>query len=145
MVQHNPSNDYSTYLEEEKTGKEHPLFRIDDPEHRPEVVFMHHNIIKLSPVEMMIWIGKAENKKSRMWGDRQSTIDRFKVDLEKNVWENVLWVACQWGDSLVNWNEGVCEGLMEHWAGIVAREAEEDVRKLFGVNKNSVVIENKEE
>ncbi|APA08959.1 hypothetical protein SS1G_02803 [Sclerotinia sclerotiorum 1980 UF-70] len=145
MVQHNPSNDYSTYLQEEKTGKEHPLFRIDDPEHRPEVVFMHHNIIKLSPVEMMIWIGKAENKKSRMWGDRQSTIDRFKVDLEKNVWENVLWVACQWGDSLVNWNEGVCEGLMEHWAGIVAREAEEDVRKLFGVNKNSVVIENKEE
>ncbi|CAD6445945.1 74bfba49-9e62-4ca1-9fdd-22ac9a6975cd [Sclerotinia trifoliorum] len=145
MVQHNPSDDYSTYLQEEKKGEDHPLFRIDDPKHRPEVVFMHHNIIKLSPVEMMIWIGKAENKKSRMWGDRQSTIDRFKVDLEKKVWENVLWVACQWGDSLVNWDEGVCEGLMEHWAGVMSREAEEDVRKLFGVNKHTLGEENKEE
>ncbi|KAJ8059079.1 hypothetical protein OCU04_012055 [Sclerotinia nivalis] len=145
MVQHNPSDDYSTYLQEKKKGKEHPLFRKEDPEHRPEVVFMHHNIIKLSPVEMMTWIGKAENKKSRMWGDKQSTIERFKVDLEKNVWENVLWVACQWGDSLVNWNKGVCEGLMEHWGGIVAKEAEEDARKLFGVNKHMAGMENKEE
>lgn len=141
MMQHNPIDDYSTYLQEEKEKKEHPLYRKDET---AEVVFMHHNLIKLSPVEMVDWI--AENQGSRMWGDKENTMNRFKgEDLERSVWEALLWVGCEYGDSLVNWNEGVCEGLMAHWAGIVAKEAEEEVRKFFGVNRHVIEMEKKDD
>ncbi|KAI9642367.1 mannosyltransferase [Ciborinia camelliae] len=134
MMQHNPEDDYSTYLREEKEKKEHPLYRKEDT---AEVVFMHHNLIKLSPVEMMDWI--KENKGSRMWGDKASTLNKFQGrDLEKDIWEEVLWVGCDYGDSLVHWNQEVCEGLMGHWAGIMATEAEAEVRMMFGVNKHMV-------
>ncbi|CCD56913.1 hypothetical protein QC760_003965 [Botrytis cinerea] len=141
MMQHNPSDDYSTYLQEEKEKKEHPVWRKDVD---AEVVFMHHNLIKLSPVEMISWI--AKNKGSRMWGNKESTMKTFKgQDLEKTVWEELLWVGCQGGESLVNWTEEVCEGLMGHWGGIVAREAEEEIRKMFGVNKQAATKDKKEE
>ncbi|THV51591.1 hypothetical protein BGAL_0105g00050 [Botrytis galanthina] len=141
MMQHNPSDDYSEYLREETEQKEHPVYRKDKD---AEIVFMHHNLIKLSPVEMIDWI--AKNKGSRMWGNKESTMKTFKGhDLEKTTWEEVLWVGCQYGESLVNWTEDVCEGLMVHWGGIVAREAEEEVRKMFRVNKQAATKEKKEE
>lgn len=136
MLQHNPQDDYSTYLQEEKEQKQHPLYRKDE---NAEAVFMHHNLVKLSPVEMVDWT-KA-NKGSRMWGDKASTIDRFKVDFEKSVWEELLWVACDYGDSLVNWNEDICASLMDHWGNILAKEALEELRSAFGVNKHRVAVE----
>ncbi|KAA8570206.1 hypothetical protein EYC84_002525 [Monilinia fructicola] len=105
MMQHDPQADYSTYLKEEREEREHLVFRKDKT---AEVVFMHHNLIKLSPVEMVDWIKK--NVGMRMWGPKEDTIRKFKEDLERAVWEELLWVACEYGDSLVNWNEEVCEG-----------------------------------
>ncbi|KAG4033307.1 hypothetical protein MFRU_005g03190 [Monilinia fructicola] len=138
MMQHDPQADYSTYLKEEREEREHLVFRKDKT---AEVVFMHHNLIKLSPVEMVDWIKK--NVGMRMWGPKEDTIRKFKEDLERAVWEELLWVACEYGDSLVNWNEEVCEGLMGHWGEIVAKEAYGEVRRKFGVNKHTAEEEKK--
>ncbi|QSZ32368.1 hypothetical protein DSL72_001942 [Monilinia vaccinii-corymbosi] len=119
MTQQNPQDDYSTYRQERE--HEHALFRDDDA---PDAVFLHHNLVKLSPVEMVAWV--RANPGRRMWGGKKGTVARFGVDLEGAVWEELVRVACGYGDGLVGWNQDVCGVLMENWRGIVWKEALEE-------------------
>lgn len=126
MTQHNPSDDW-TLSREEKTR---PLFRSTDG---AETVFMHHNIIKLTPVEMADWTEKmrAKDNVRRLWSDKKDTVKEFGRDLEGEVWDELIYVGCEFGETLVGWSESVCEKLKAYWADVVAKEAGDEVRSRF--------------
>ncbi|KAM3087029.1 mannosyltransferase [Clarireedia jacksonii] len=126
MTQHNPSDDWTLSRKEETR----PLYRLTEG---AEVVFMHHNLIKLTPVEMVEWTEKmrANDNVRRMWSDKADTIREFGRDLEGEVWDELLYVGCEFGEILAGWNESVCEKLKAYWGDIVSKEAGDAVRFRF--------------
>ncbi|PQE16174.1 alpha-12-mannosyltransferase (Mnn2) protein [Rutstroemia sp. NJR-2017a BVV2] len=117
MTQHNPTDDWTLSRGEEKR----PLFRLTD---KAEAVFVHHNLIKLSPVEMAKWTDEMRENYyvRRMWGDREETLKVFGRDLESEVWDELLYVGCEFGEALVGWTESVCEKLKAYWGDVVSKE-----------------------
>jgi alpha 1,2-mannosyltransferase len=117
MTQHNPTDDWTLSRGEETR----PLFRLTD---KAEVVFVHHNLIKLSPVEMAKWTDEMRENYGvrRMWGDREETLKVFGRDLESEVWDELVYVGCEFGQALVGWTESVCEKLKAYWGDVVSKE-----------------------
>jgi alpha 1,2-mannosyltransferase len=118
MVQHNPTDDWTLSRAEETR----PLYRLTEG---AEVVFVHHNLIKLSPVEMVKWTEemRANDNVRRMWDDKEKTIRIFGRDVEEEIWDELLYVGCEFGDTLIGWSESVCVKLKAYWRDVISKEA----------------------
>lgn len=117
-----------------------------------KLVFLHANRIKLHPAEVLERLDDFHGR-GRMWGAKEKTIQRFGRDLEAEIWEQVIEVACRYGDTLLleegegegeegkqNSKEKVCEDLRRFWWGILgAEEVEEKVRSAGEEDRRKVV------
>ncbi|TGO37710.1 hypothetical protein BHYA_0091g00310 [Botrytis hyacinthi] len=119
-----------------------------------KIVFLHANRIKLHPAEVLERLDDFHGR-GRMWGAKEKTIQRFGRDLEAEIWEEVIEVACRFGDTLLlDGGEGerdgeeekqvskekVCEDLRRFWWGIIAaEEVEERVRSAGEKDRREMV------
>ncbi|ESZ92341.1 hypothetical protein SBOR_7290 [Sclerotinia borealis F-4128] len=62
-----------------------------------QIVFLHCNRVKMNPAEVLDRLDDFQER-GRMWGSRESTVRRFGRDVEKEVWGEVLEVACGYGE-----------------------------------------------
>lgn len=84
---------------------------------KPRVAFIHQNAVKLNPKGL---VGRLDSK--RMWGTKSETIEKFGYDLEAELWQEIIFVACEYGEGLW-WNAGsVCKGVKKLWNGILMKE-----------------------
>lgn len=124
----------------------------NDPD--AKIVFLHANRIKLHPAEVLERLDDFHGR-GRMWGAKEKTMQRFGRDLEAEIWEEVIEVACRFGDTLLlDGGEGegegeeekqvskekVCEDLRRFWWGIIAaEEVEERVRSAGEKDRRELV------
>jgi alpha 1,2-mannosyltransferase len=108
MLQHHPGDDYklTTALCKSTTD----LYELPHRHtHGARIVFVHQQMLKLNPGTLLTNFGGMEGQ--RMWGPRQSTVERFGPDLEESVWIELIQVACMWGVMFPEWaSEGDGEG-----------------------------------
>ncbi|KAF7874199.1 hypothetical protein EAF04_002871 [Stromatinia cepivora] len=90
-----------------------------------KIIFLHCNRVKMNPGEVLQRLDDFHGRQ-RMWGSRESTIERFGRDIEAEVWEVVIEVACWYGETLVGLGveerRAVCEELRWFWWGVLGEE-----------------------
>lgn len=88
-------------------------------------VFLHCNRVKMNPSEVLERLEDFHGRQ-RMWGSRQKTIQNFGKDLEAQVWEETIEVACKYSETLVDVEEQdrerVCGDLRWFWWRILMEE-----------------------
>ncbi|QSZ33029.1 hypothetical protein DSL72_002614 [Monilinia vaccinii-corymbosi] len=92
-----------------------------------KIVLLHCNRVKMHPADVLKRLDDYHGKR-RMWGSREKTVKKFGRDIEAEVWEEVIEVACKYGDTLVGVNDKgkVCEDLRRFWWRILMEEELED-------------------
>ncbi|KAA8564812.1 hypothetical protein EYC84_010583 [Monilinia fructicola] len=92
-----------------------------------QIVFLHCNRVKMNPSEVLARLDDFHGRQ-RMWGSRGKTVERFGRDIEAEVWEEVIEVACRYGETLVGVDdkERVCEDLRRFWWHVLMEEELED-------------------
>lgn len=110
MLQYNPHDDY------EQQQKNQVPFR--ESEH-PESVFFHLNGAKPNPQD---WLNNQHGL--RLWGPLSEMMRRFGRDLEREIWEKIIYVACTLGKSLncLKDSADLCDKLNKSWDTIVGAE-----------------------
>jgi alpha 1,2-mannosyltransferase len=111
MVQYDLNTDYAA------ERRSHAVCR-NTPDAR--AIFVHHSRIKLNPQYLQAEIEEKMNGTMRMWGDKQKTIDRFGSDLEAEIWDEILIVACRYARD--DTEKETCAKLRKFWYGIVCEE-----------------------
>ena len=84
MKQADPRWDYEHNLEKTVNATAPPMF-------------VHHNIVKLDAekvLEHRLVKSEEGEKGRRLWGSKSNTVEAFGQDLERVVWEEVKFVAC---------------------------------------------------
>lgn len=113
MTQHDPFDDYKREL----TSSDSVVYR-RTPD--AKVVFVHHNILKLNPQNLLQHLDLQ-----RIWGSKDTTVAKFGHDLEAAVWEEVIYVGCEIGPALREWKrQDVCEELKFFWNAVLSKEKE---------------------
>jgi alpha 1,2-mannosyltransferase len=73
----------------------------DSDMERAGTLFVHNNNLKLNPKRVFDedyhWRDGFGNLK-RLWGDKESLVNEFGRDIEKEMWEELIAVACTIGD-----------------------------------------------
>ena len=56
----------------------------------------------------------------RLWGEKNSVVELFGVDLEMRVWDEMRGLACELEGEVEDWrgSEGVCRRANEHFKGL---------------------------
>jgi alpha 1,2-mannosyltransferase len=111
MVQYDLNTDYAA------ERRSHATYR-DTPD--AKAIFVHHSRIKLNPWYLQAEIEEKMNGTRRMWGDKQKTIDRFGSDLEAEMWDEILLVACRYARD--DTEKEACVKLRKFWYTIVCEE-----------------------
>lgn len=115
MIQHDPHQDYAI------TRK--GIYRILDPAAapRPDVLFIHAHYPKLNPET--IFSDKNEinptefnGKPSKGWLFPEDIVATLGKDLEKQVWKEMRWVACECEKCFVDWQgkSGICRRVNQY-------------------------------
>ncbi|KAI9860118.1 MAG: hypothetical protein M1824_003356 [Vezdaea acicularis] len=121
MVQYHPFDDYNL--------TKHNLSRLVDESvaPTPRRAFVHANFPKVNPSTILT--DKAVTKYSngtrhRMWGPREDTIEKFGKDLEKDVWEQVMYVGCDLEHEFASWRlkKGICDEIKVFWKEVLEKE-----------------------
>jgi len=97
-----------------------------------KAIFVHHSRIKLTPWFLQGQIEEKMEGRKRMWGDKQKTIDRFGSDLESEIWDEILIVACRYARN--DEEREKCKSLREFWYGILC--VEDLTKKLDKIEKD---------
>lgn len=113
MLQYDPTDDYN----------------IETAELRPRLFALHHNYPKLDPVELFsdkeiegAAVNHVTGEFHRLIGDEKVTLERFGRDVEREMWEEMRYVACDLGTKLAYWHskpstrgrKGTCEMVQEY-------------------------------
>ncbi len=117
MVQYDPIQDY--------TLTEKGLWRIKDPSvaKPPRPFFVHAHFPKFNPATIFDEGGptKYANGKDRLaWTDEEKTIKSFGVDLEKQFWEEIKRIACEFEGQFKTWRDrnDICKNAKMYWKNI---------------------------
>lgn len=72
----------------------------------PDAFSVHHNIPKYDPVELFklgVLVDAKTGIPHRLIGTKEETEKRFRRDIERELWEEIEYVACELGDRIVGW------------------------------------------
>jgi alpha 1,2-mannosyltransferase len=110
MLQYNPHDDYKRQQRAQLPFRE---------SQHPEGVFFHLNGAKPNPQD---WLNNQHGL--RLWGPASEMMRRFGRDLEREIWEEIIYVACTLGKSLKGLRDSavLCEKLNKSWETIVGAE-----------------------
>lgn len=98
-----------------------------DPPLGRTISFLHAQTYKLDPATFLLTWRKEIG--TRMWGSAEEVEVRFNGrDVEKEVWNEILWVACEYRGRFRSWREGSSRGLGKN----VCKEAKKIHTELFG-------------
>ena len=89
-LQPNPSDDYE-------------LRRLGDKSKtaRPRELFVHHQSVKTDAARLpAMWLTDI---RTRLWGSVETTVERFGKDVEKHMWEELVWTACELENIIPDW------------------------------------------
>lgn len=96
---------------------------------KPTPFAVHHNYPKLDPVLLFgddpvtgAAVGRAGGGYHRLLGDKETTEQRFGRDVEREMWDEIAYVACELGDGFRDWRalpatserKGTCELVHEY-------------------------------
>ena len=106
--QHHPIDDY--FLSSLSIRRENTDDMIQDGL-TPRTLFIHSNLPKLDPAVYTVWydntswpdLQRCNGIAHRMWGPRALTVIKYGWDVEKAVWDQMRWVACN------------TESMQSHW------------------------------
>ncbi|CAF9931092.1 MAG: hypothetical protein GOMPHAMPRED_005827 [Gomphillus americanus] len=106
--QHHPIDDY--FLSSLSIRRENTDDMLQDGV-TPRTLFIHCNLPKLDPAVYPIWhdnktwpdLQRCNDVAHRMWGSRALTVIKYGWDVEKAVWDQMRWVACN------------TESMQSHW------------------------------
>ena len=87
----------------------------DTPE--PRILFIHGNLPKYDAPSLIKWYipeswddqqrcDHGKGQIHRLWGPKEFTIRRMGWDVEKSLWDQMLWYACTHGHTVARWQEG---------------------------------------
>lgn len=122
MVQYDPTPDT-------KVAKAQNFGQVIEPE-QPRPLTVHHNYPKPDPVELLGLEGAAINQATgafhRLLGSKELTEQRFGRDFEREIWEEMRYIACDIGDKFQHWDvipstndrRGTCEMVNDYIATI---------------------------
>ena len=99
-LQYHPNDDYELH-------QQHHM--LSTPDGKPRQMFVHCQTIKADAAKMpAMYLGSV---KGRMWGSVESVIQKFGTDLEKDLWDEVLFTACELERHFDAWKKssGICE------------------------------------
>ncbi|KAI1262749.1 mannosyltransferase putative-domain-containing protein [Xylariaceae sp. FL1019] len=86
-------------------------------------VLVHHSWVKLNPDHIVRERHSEKRVGERMWGSREQTEQIHGFDLEMDVWNEVLWVACAVEKYLPDEKDrGQCDKVKEVWSWILEKE-----------------------
>ena len=118
MAQFNPTQDYIL------TSKGRSRFR-DENAPAPDVFFIHANFPKFNPATVF---DKSHEVKptflddgsyTRAWTIPEAVVEKFsaKVDIEKTLWREILWTACELETRFASWknHHGICARVQDYW------------------------------
>ena len=121
MVQYDPRDDYSLTSQ----GK----FRAKDPSSAPPIkaLFIHANFPKVNPSTIFSDGGPtrdADGKEIRIWIDRQEIVQGLGIGVEKRLWEEVKWTACELEGKFQDWKGkgDVCANVVRYMRSVFASE-----------------------
>lgn len=114
MLQYNPSDDYKRQLKNKVEFRE---------SENPTPAFFHLNGAKPNPQD---WLNNQHGK--RLWGPLSETMRRFGRDLEAEIWEEIIFMACKLGNSMTCMKDAaiMCQKLNSSWETVLAG-AKDDV------------------
>ena len=90
-VQHNPTDDYALYSQTKKEREEKFIRRS----------FIHAQTYKMDASRLIHYYRDEVNQ--RMWGPREGMMEKFGVDVEKQLWAETLYTACHLDKSFRAW------------------------------------------
>lgn len=100
----------------------------------PDALSVHHNIPKYDPVELFklgVLVDATTGIPHRLIGTEELTQQRFGRDIERELWEEIEYVACELGDKIVGWKtistagteKGTCDKVRWYRATVFASAA----------------------
>ena len=100
VLQHHPNDDYELHQQ---------LHIPSTPDGKPRQMFVHCQTIKADAAKMPTTY--LESVKGRMWDSAEDMIQKFGTDLEKDLWDEVLFTACELERQFDAWKKSsdVCE------------------------------------
>lgn len=112
-AQHHPHDDWLIHQYGVRRGSKE-MYLSDCP--HPRVLFVHGNLPKYDApavlhwkIEEMNWLDMQRCKDGeahRMWGPKDFVIARFGWDVEKALWDNMRWLACEHEYDIGMWVNG---------------------------------------
>lgn len=107
--QHHPTDDH--YLTNLTISRGNPSIDILNDAPPPRTLFIHSNLPKLDPAVYMSWhhaeswpdLQYCNTIAHRMWGPRSLTTLKYGWDVEKAVWDQMRWVACETVELQTHW------------------------------------------
>ncbi|KAI9676135.1 MAG: hypothetical protein M1817_000880 [Caeruleum heppii] len=120
MVQHNPIDDYARRTRLHDSSIDTPPPPTPKPIRR---LFVHVQMCKLNAAALPQKY--RQEIKQRMWGPREGMQDRFGRDLERLVWDELVYTGCELEDHFVAWRDkkGVCTGVRATYRDLFDEEA----------------------
>lgn len=91
------------------------------PKSRP--MFMHSHMPKMNAANM---ISKLDPTAKRMWGSKKDTIQTYGFDLEAQLWEEVVWTACELEHAFKDWEKKsrLCKNVQTYWENIQKKDGD---------------------
>ncbi|KAK2764873.1 hypothetical protein FQN54_008570 [Arachnomyces sp. PD_36] len=118
MVQFDPREDFAL------TQK--GVWRVaGDEAQAPPAFFIHANYPKFNPA--YVFNGGdvdpthySDGSFTRAWTIPNDVIEKFGVDVEKQYWKEIMWVACELEDKFRDWEDknNVCSNVLKYWEAI---------------------------
>ena len=116
FIQHDPVQDHNL--------TSHGLWRNQDitVASSPRPLFLHAQNPKYNPGTVLEHdsIRDSDGHFKRMWGRASITFNRFGFDVERNIWDQMRWVACNLNYKFKSWQEGrdICSGIQEYYEAV---------------------------
>ena len=100
MVQYDPRDDYNL--------TKHGIFRAKDPSSAPPIkaFFVHANFPKVNPSTIFKEEGRthdADGNDIRLWTESRETVQGLGFDVERRLWEEIQWTACELEGKFQDW------------------------------------------
>ncbi len=95
---------------------------------KPRPLFLHANAPEMNVAQLLddksVFLAGTEQR-IRLWGEKNSVVELFGVDLEKVVWDEMRGLACELEGEVEDWRgrEGVCRRANEHFKGLFDQNA----------------------
>jgi len=95
---------------------------------KPRPLFLHANAPEMNVAQLLddksVFLAGTEQR-IRLWGEKNSVVELFGVDLEMRVWDEMRGLACELEGEVEDWRgrEGVCRRANEHFKGLFDQNA----------------------